>query len=118
VAEEILDFRQQGKTLTQEVSGQFFYQQTKEVALDDAGVRIPTRMGHSPSLMSMTIQGARDNTGPVYIGDFSVGGNGSANVGFALQPGVEFGPVRCTRAHQVYFNADNDGDRLVIIGVM
>lgn len=118
MSEEIAEVRQTGKMMTQEESGQFFYQQTKEVALDAAGARIPTRMAVSPALMSMTIQGARDNTGPVYIGNSTVGGNGSANVGFALQPGVEFGPVRCTRAHQVYFNADNDGDRLVIIGVM
>lgn len=118
MAEELPERLFSGHLTTQEIAGQFFYQQTKEVALDAAGARIPTRMAVSPALMSMTIQGARDNTGPVYIGDSTVGGNGSANVGFALQPGVDFGPVRCSRANQIYFNADNDGDRLVIIGVM
>ena len=105
---------QSGRVVTQEATGRLLYFKVVEVLAAGTRVQVPA----GPGVMSITVQGADDNAGKVYIGDNTVGNAGDATIGFALGPGVDFGPLQLERPAQLWVDADNAGDKLVILGVM
>jgi len=114
VGEEIQERLMTGRIVTREEAGRTFYHTVVTVA--DAGT--PVRAPAAGAVLSLTLQAPHGNAGEVFIGSAdTVGITGDATIGFSLKPGVDYGPLQLERPAQIWVNADNDGDQLVIVGV-
>jgi hypothetical protein len=64
------------------------------------------------------LQGADGNTGLVYVGGSTVTNASGANRGLGLSPGeILPDPVPLGNTGQIYVDADNNNDQLIILGV-
>jgi len=87
------------------------------VTVTKVGATDRTQADPGKRVFSVTLQAPSGNTGKVYIGDKSVTNSSGGKIGFALSPGVDYGPIGIEQPKLFYVAADTANDKLVIFGV-
>lgn len=102
-----------GVTKTEDVPASRTYHEVVTVAA--AGTRV--QMPKLTRLRSVTFQGASANVGVIYFGDKSVTNGAGVKPGFGLGPRIDSDSITVHRLEDIWVDADNNGDILVIFGV-